>query len=327
MKRREFIAGLGSTAAWPVGARAQRAAMPVIGFLLNTTVDDLRFTITNFSKGLMETGYFVDQNVTIDYRPAEHQNERLPQLARDLVTRRVNLIVAAGSTPVASAAKAATQDIPIVFLIGGNPVNPGFVESFAHPGRNMTGVTTMSSELTNKRVELLHELVPRTTLMMLFVNETAIPTARGDELFARRAASALGIELRTFNVQRPEDIEPAFMMAKEFGAGSVVLGTDNLFQSQVALIVASAARNGVPTMYQQSTAIRRGGLISFVAEQGDLARYCGVYAGRILKGEKPADLPVQRPTKFEMVINVKTAKALGLTIPETLLATADEVIQ
>jgi putative tryptophan/tyrosine transport system substrate-binding protein len=312
---------------WPVVARAQQVAMPVIGFLVNTTIDDFRLMIAKFSDGLMDAGYFSGTNVTIHYQSAENQNDRLPQLARDLVRRRVNLIMAAGSSTVLSAAKAATQDIPVVFLIGGDPVNAGFVESFAHPGRNMTGVTTISSELTNKRVELFHELIPQTTLMVLFVNETAVPTARGDERWARRAASALGIELRTLNVQRLEDIEPAFIMAKKLGAGAVVLGTDNLFVSQADLVVASAARSGVSTMYHDSASVRRGGLISFRADERDLARYCGVYAGRILKGEKPADLPVQRPTKFNLVINMKTAKALGLTIPETLLATADEVIQ
>jgi putative ABC transport system substrate-binding protein len=327
MRRRQFITGLGGAVAWPsLVARVQQPVMPVIGFLVNTTIDDFRFTITNFSKGLMETGYFVGQNVTIYYQAAEHQNERLPQLARDLVGRRVNLIVAAGSSTVASAAKAATQDIPTVFLIGGNPVNR-FVDSFSHPGRNMTGVSTMSSELTSKRVELLYKLVPQTTLMILFVNETATFTANGDTFWARRAASALGLELRTLNVQSSEAIEPAFIKAKELQAGSVVLGTDNLFVSQRALVVASAARNGVPTMYYDSSAIRRGGLISFRHDEGDLARYCGVYAGRILKGEKPADLPVIQPTKFEFVINLKTAKTLGLTIPEALLATADTVIE
>jgi putative ABC transport system substrate-binding protein len=326
MKRRTFIAGLGSAAAWPAAARGQQSAAPAIGFLVNTTIDDFRFMITNFSKGLMETGYYVGQNVTIYYQPADHENERLPQLACDLVRRGVNLIVAAGSSTVASAAKAATQDIPIVFLIGGNPVNR-FVESFAHPGRNMTGVSTMSSELTSKRVELLYKLVPQTTLMILFVNETATFTANGDTFWARRAASALVIELRALNVQSSEDIESAFIKAKALQAASVVLGTDNLFVSQKALIVASAARNGIPTMYYDSSAVRRGGLISFSPDERDLARYCGVYAGRILKGEKPADLPVMQPTKFEFVINLKTAKALGLTVPETLLATADKVIQ
>jgi putative tryptophan/tyrosine transport system substrate-binding protein len=326
MNRRQFIAGLSATVAWPVVARAQQPTAPVIGFLVNTTIDDFRFMITNFSMGLMETGYFVGQNVTIYYQAAEHQNERLAQLARDLVRRRVNLIVAAGSSTVASAAKAATQDIPIVFLIGGNPVNR-YVESFAHPGRNMTGVSTMSSELTSKRVELLHKLVPQTKLMILFVNETASFTANGDALWARRATSALGIELRTLNIQSSDDIEPAFIRTKELKAGSVIFGTDNLFVSQSGLIVASAARNGVPTIYHDSGAIRRGGLISFMADQRDLARYCGVYAGRILKGERPADLPVMQPTKFTLVINAKTAQALDLVIPDTLLAIADQVIQ
>jgi putative tryptophan/tyrosine transport system substrate-binding protein len=228
---------------------------------------------------------------------------------------------------VALAAKAATQHILIIFLIGGDPVRGGFVESFSRPGRNMTGVTVISSELIPKRLELLHELVPSATSIALLVNQTSQRTARGETRYAQLAARTLGIELQVVDADSSDDIEPSFIRAKRSGAGALLLGTDNLFVAEGRQIIALAMRHVIPTMHRDRESVPSGGLISYAANEAELLRQCGLYTGRILKGEKPADLPVQQPTKFDLAINLKTARALGLTIPPNLLALADEVIE
>jgi putative ABC transport system substrate-binding protein len=324
MKRRQFITLLGTGAAWPLVARAQQPAMPVIGFLYNSRSQGVP---ANFLKGLAENGYFDGRNVTIDYRSSEDENDRLPALALALVNRGANVIVAMGSSTVVLAAKAATQHIPIVFFIGGDPVRNGFVESFARPGRNMTGVTVMSSELSAKRLELLHELIPATTSVALLVNQTGQPTARGDTRYAQLAASALGMRFSVVSASSANDIEPAFITAKQLGAEALLLGTDNLFSRNTSLIIASAMRHAMPTMYQNRASALSGGLVSYAANAAELMRQCGIYTGRILKGEKPADLPVQQPTRFELVLNLKTAQTLGIDVPPSILVRADEFVE
>ncbi len=324
MKRREFIAGI-SPAAWPRVAQAQQRAMPMVGYLSNSRLAPA--PNANFLEGLTETGYFDGRNVTIDFRSAEDQNDRLTVLALGLANRQVNVLVAWGSSTVVLAAKEATQKIPIVFFIGGDPVRNGFVESFARPGRNMTGVTVTSSELSTKRLELLHELIPATTSIALLVNQTSPPTARGDTQYAQLAATSLGVTLQVVSASSPDDFEPAFISAKRQGAGALLLGTDNLFGAESRRIIALAMRHKMPTMYQNRRSAVLGGLISYAANLADLQRQCGVYTGRILKGEKPTDLPVQQPTKFELVLNLKTAKALGVEVPSSILVRADEVIE
>jgi putative tryptophan/tyrosine transport system substrate-binding protein len=324
-RRREFIAGLGSAAAGAVTAGAQQKTMPIIGFLFNSGLG--RAPGATFLKGLAEAGYSNGQNVTIDFRSAEDQNDRLPALARELVDRGANVIVASGSSTVVLAVKEATRDIPVVFDIGGDPVASGFVESFARPGRNMTGVTSMSSELCAKRLELLHEMIPEAASIVLVVNETSAPTASGDARYARLAADALGLALHVVNASSSKDIEPGFVAAGRMGAGALMLGTDNLFVRERARIIASATRHAMPTMHRDRTSVRSGGLISYAANEGDLAFQCGYYTGRILRGEKPADLPVHQPTTFELVLNLRTARALGVEVPTSILVRADTVFE
>jgi putative ABC transport system substrate-binding protein len=325
LRRRDFIAGLGGAAAGSVTAGAQQKTKPLIGFLFNSGLG--RAPGASFLKGLAEAGYSDGQNVTIDFRSAQDQNDRLPALARELVARGADVIVASGSSTVVLAVQEATQDIPVVFDIGGDPVGNGFVESFARPGRNMTGVTSMSSELSAKRLELLHELIPPATSIALMVNETSAPTARSDMHHAQLAAGALGLELPVVNASSAKDIEPGFVSAWRMGAGALLLGTDNLFVRERARIVASATHHAMPTMHRDRTSVLSGGLISYAANEGDLARQCGYYTGLILRGEKPADLPVHQPTTFELVLNLKMARALGVEVPTSILVRADTVLE
>jgi putative ABC transport system substrate-binding protein len=326
MRRREFIAGIGGTAAWPVVVRAQQRAMPVIGYLNSTTGAEQRFTAA-FRQGLSDLGYVEGQSISIEYYWLGGQYDRLAALAADLVRREAAVIVATGGTATARAAKSATATIPIVFLSGGDPVEVGLVGSLSRPGGNATGVAILTTALTAKRLELLHELVPAATPIGFFVNPTNPTVFKAEMMEAETAASALGVRLVTLNASTLREIEAAFEIVIERRIGALLTSGDPLWTVQRAPLTALTARHAVPAIYAVRDIVDAGGLISYGASISDAYRLVGTYAGRILKGEKPAELPVQQATKLELVINLNTAKALGLTIPETLLATADEVIQ
>ena len=318
--RRTFIAGVGSAAAWPVVARAQQQAMPVIGYLgVGPTRPSLAFLA-----GLAETGYVEGRNFVLEVRLAEDNGQ--PALAADFVRRRVAMIFAV-ATPAAVAAKSATTAIPIVFGTGTDPVEDGLVVSLNRPGANITGVTVLTYELTGKRIELLHEIVPAATTIGFLLD----PTGAFIEALtknAEAASRALGVQLAILKASTPSQIETAFTAPIDRRIGALAIGTGSgLFFVQRRQIAGLAARHGTPVIYAFREDVDGGGLLSYGPNLAEAFRMSGTYAGRILKGEKPADLPVQRSTRIETVINLKTAKALGLTIPETLLATADEVIQ
>ena len=323
MRRREFIAGLGSAAAWPVVARAQQPAMPVIGWLRGGRLPTAEY-LAAFRQGLNELGYIEDRNVKIELRNSE-QYDRLPDLASELARRPVTAMFA-DNLPAAVAARAATATIPIVFRIGGDPIRDGLVTSLSRPTGNLTGVAFFVGELLSKRLALLRELVPKADLVAVLLNPTNpnLPTRLQDILAAART---MGLQLFTVNASNESDIGIAFAAVVRAGAAALLVVDDPFLGSHLEQIVALAARHALPTSYPTSQFVRDGGLMSYSVHLSELVRQVGRYVGRILKGEKPADLPVQAPTKYELVINLKTAKALGLTIPETLLATADEVIQ
>jgi putative tryptophan/tyrosine transport system substrate-binding protein len=326
MRRREFIAGLWSVVAWPLAARAQQSATPVVGFLLTQSVDDdYRNVTVPFFQGLKEAGYVEGQNVAVEYRYAVNQYDRLPALAADLVRRRVAVIVALG-TPSALAAKTAIQTIPVVFRVGTDPVEIGLVASFNRPGSNLTGIANVGAYIVSKRLALLHELLPAVMIATL-VNPANPNYAQAETRDLQAAAGVLGVRMLVLNGETASDIARAFATLVEQQAGALLIGSDASFLASRDQITSLAARYAIPTMFADRASTAAGGLLSYGNDFLDVNRQVGLYAGRILKGEKPADLPVVQPTKFELVINLKTAKALGLTIPETLLATADEVIQ
>jgi putative ABC transport system substrate-binding protein len=325
MRRREFIAGLGSAAVWPVVARAQQAAMPVIGVLLTQSADDYKIEIAAFLQSLKEAGYVVGQNVAVEYRWAENQSNRLPALAADLVRRRVAVIVAL-NTSAALAAKAATTAIPIIFGGGADPVAEGLVASLNRPGTNLTGLTVLHAELAPKRLQLLRELIPDAALFGVLA-EAAFSDTRTVIADLQSAARTLGLQLIVVNAGTDGDLETAFVRFSQQRAGAVLVGDSSFFNRRTEQLAALAARHALPAMFPYREYALAGGLMSYGSSNGYVYHQAGIYTGRILKGEKPADLPVQQLTKIEMVINLKTAKALGLTIPETLLATADEVIE
>jgi putative tryptophan/tyrosine transport system substrate-binding protein len=320
VRRREFITLLGGSAvAWPLGARAQ-PAMPVIGFLNGASPQPYALYVTGFLQGLKETGYIEGKNVTIEYRWAEGQYDRLPGLAADLVRRQVAVI--ATNTPAAPVAKAATTKIPIVFLSGDDPVEHGLVTSLNRPGGNVTGVTTFSGGLGGKQLGVLRELVPAATSIALLVNPTnpnSAHTVRG----VQEAARTLGQQIHILNASTETEIDTAFQVRTD----AVVVAPDPFFINRIDQFVALAARYTVPAIYPFREFAAAGGLMSYGAIVPDLYRQVAVYTGKILQGVKPADLPVLQPTKFELLINLKTAKALGLTIPPGVLAIADEVIE
>jgi putative tryptophan/tyrosine transport system substrate-binding protein len=328
MRRREFIAGLGSAAAWPVVGHAQRRALPVIGYLSNGSLDTRRDLLAAFLGGLAETGFVEGRNVDIEYRWADDRTERLPALAADLVRRQVAAIAAPSTAATALAAQAATQDIPVVFLTGADPVELGLVTSFNRPGGNLTGVAVLSAQLAAKRLELLREFVPSAKSIAYLVNSGNPAFVRVESELVQTAARVLGVDLLILSAGTSEEIDTAFQSLVQQQAGAVLPSGDALFGvSQRDELVTLAARHRIPVIYDRREGAVDGGLVSYGSDIANAVRLVGVYTGRILSGEKPRDLPIQQPTKVELVINLKTAKALGLTIPETLLATADEVTQ
>jgi putative ABC transport system substrate-binding protein len=326
MRRREFITLLGSAAAaWPLVATAQPPVMPVIGYLSGQSPAEYEYRLAAFRQGLNETGYVEHRNVGIEYRWAQGQYDRLPAFAADLVRRQVSVIVATGGTPSALAAKAATATIPIVFNTGGDPVKLGLVSSFNRPGGNVTGVSSLSNELAQKRLELLHELVPTATVIGVLVNPTT-PTSQSEASDVQTAARTLRVRLLIVNASAQSEFDAAFATLV-CEAGGLVVGSDPLFGHNTDQLIALAERHAVPTIYSYREDTAAGGLMSYGTDHLDSYRQAGVYIGRILKGDKPADLPVQQITKIELVINMKTAKALGLTFPLALLGRADAVIE
>jgi putative ABC transport system substrate-binding protein len=326
MRRRSFITLLGgAAAAWPLVARAQQAAMPVIGLLGSGSPSPFAQAVAAVRRGLNGTGYAEGQNVRMEYRWAEGQFHRLPALAADLVHRQVSLILASGP-PAANAAKAATQTIPIVFTIGDDPVATGLVTSLNRPGGNVTGVSFFTIALGAKRLELLHELVPNASLFAMILNPKS-PNADVQLKDAQAAAQAIGQEIRIFNASTGNEIDAAFADIAKQKFDALLVGTDPFFTSQRDRLVAQAARNRLPAVYSLRAYAQAGGLMSYGASLTDAYQQAGIYAGKILKGTKPADLPVMQSTKFELVINLRTAKELGLDVPWFLQQRADEVIE
>jgi len=328
VKRREFIALLGGAAAWPLAARAQQPVMPVIGFLHLTSLETNRENLAAFHRGLSQTGYIENRNVAIEYRWAQGRNDQLPTMAAELVRRQVSVIVVLESTNGALAAKAATQTIPIVFMQGADAVRIGLVGSLNRPGGNLTGFDLLLAETAGKRLELLLDLVPRARSIAYLRNPTNPIFAESETREVQVAAQALGVRLLLVNASRPSEIETAFADLVKQRVDALQVSSDGFLLTHRDQIVALAARNAVPAIYAwRHQAMTVGGLVSYGTNILDAWRQAGIYTGRILKGEKPADLPVQQVTKIELIINLKTAKALSLDVPTSLLLRADEVIE
>jgi len=326
MQRRKFIALLGGAAAWPFAARAQQTALPVIGFLSSASHDLYANRLRAFRQGLKEAGYVEGQNVAIEYRWAEGQNNRLPVLAAELVQRHVDVIAAAGGTPSAVAAKAATATIPVVFGVAVDPVKIGLVASLNRPGGNLTGITNLNVEVGPKRLELLRELIPTATNIAVLVN----PTSPIAEPFARSmqaAARTLGQQVHVLQASAEQDFDRVFADLVRMRSGALVISPDVFFNTKIEQLAVLSLRHAVPAIFQYREFAAAGGLISYGSDETEYYRLIGIYAGRILKGEKPAELPVVQSTKVEMILNLKTAKALGITVPLPLLGRADEVIE
>jgi putative ABC transport system substrate-binding protein len=326
MKRREFITLLGGAAAWPLVARAQQPTMPVVGFLHSASAEPNASLVKAFRKGLFEAGFAEGKNVVIEYRWADNQSDRLALQAADLVRRNVKVIATPGSTPAALAAKAATTTIPIVFASGADPIGVGLVDSLNHPGGNVTGIGYETIEITGKAFELLHELLPKEAHITLLIYPHSVFSASVINKI-QASAAALGVRLDVLEASTDGEIEAAFAKVAQRSGEPVMLGPDASYTSRRAQIVSFAARHAVPVMYIAREFTEIGGLLSYGPDIANAHREAGTYTGRILKGEKPGDLPVALPTKFDMVVNLKTAKSLGIIVPDRLLAIADEVIE
>jgi putative ABC transport system substrate-binding protein len=326
LKRRQFITLLSGTAAWPLMARAQQPALPVIGFLSSASPQPYAHVVAAFRQGLKEVGHVEGRSIAIEYRWAEGQYERLPLLAAELVRRQV-AVIATTSTPAAFAAKAATTTIPIVFQIGFDPVALGLVASLNRPGGNLTGVTNLTVEVGVKQLELLHELVPTATTIALLVNPRSPALAEVLSRDAQLAAGKLGLQLHILHASSERDFDTIFATMAQLRVGALMIGADAIYINRSEQLAALAVRHAIPAAFHFRQFVVAGGLMSYGGSFIDAHRVAGVYVGRVLKGEKPADLPIEQPTKFELMINLKTAKALGLEVPPTLLARADEVIE
>jgi putative ABC transport system substrate-binding protein len=331
MRRREFIPLLGSAALapamlWPLAALAQQPAMPVIGFLNSGSPALFSARVAAFLQGLNDTGFVEGRNVMIEYQWAQGQYDRLPALAADLVRRRVAVIAATGGIPSALAAKGATSTIPIVFVAGSDPIKFGVVTSLSRPDGNVTGLTAFTSELVPKRLELLHEVIKEAATIALLVNPTNA-VSESVQKDVQEAARALGLQLNVVHANAEPDLDKVFATLSQLRVGALVVGTDTFFDGQSERLAALALRHAMPTIYQTREFAAAGGLMSYGGSLTDAYRKAGVYVGRVLKGEKPADLPVMQSTKVELIINLKTAKALGLNVPLSLLGRADEVIE
>jgi putative tryptophan/tyrosine transport system substrate-binding protein len=325
MRRREFIPILASVATWPLAARAQQS-MPVVGFLGAPSAGPYARYVAAVHQGMKEAGYVEHQNVAMEYRWADSQYDRLPALAAELVSRRVALIVPIGGAPATVAAKAATSTIPIVFNLGADPVQLGLVANLNRPGGNITGIALMSLEVEKKRLELLPELAPNSSLIAILLNPSNAQ-AQAQEPEAHAAARILGRQLLVLKASTESEIGGAFATLVRERAGALLVGADTFFNTQATLFAVITARYSIPTIYPFKSFVEAGGLMSYGSSLLDAYRQTGVYVGRVLKGEKPGDLPIVQPTKFELVINLKTAKAVGIAIPPTLIARADEVIE
>jgi putative tryptophan/tyrosine transport system substrate-binding protein len=327
MKRREFITFFGGAAAWPLAARAQQPTIPVVGILAVASPEANAIRLRAFREGLGAAGYAEGQNVSFEYRWAEAHTDRLPELAAQLVHDQVAVLVAAGGTASALTAKAATASIPIVFGIGADPVSVGLVASLNRPGGNVTGVASLNIEVGPKRLELLHELLPSITIMALLVNPAVPALAEPASRTSQAAAQALGLELHVLHASSERDFDAVFESLIQLHAGALVIAPDNFFTAHSQQLGALTVRHALPAIFEFRQFTAAGGLMSYGSSETEYYRLIGNYVGRILKGEKPADLPVQQSTKVELVINLKTAKALGITFPLTLLGRADEVIE
>jgi putative ABC transport system substrate-binding protein len=327
MKRREFITLLGGAAAWPLAARAQQQAMPVVGFLHSASAATYSHLVAAFRKGLSEAGFIEGQNVAIEYRWGEGHNDRLPALAAELVRQQVAVIVTPGSTAATLAAKGATSTIPIVFLSAVDPVKTGLVAALNRPGGNVTGTSDIGLELVAKRLGILHELLPGATRFAVLVNPDNPAVTETFVTEGRTAASAIGRQIEVITASTNRDIDSAFATLVKKHMDALLISTDALFVTRRVQLVTLAARHALPAMYFRREFTEAGGLMSYGSNLADQFRLNGIYAGRILKGETPAEIPVQLPTKFEFVVNLQTAKTLGIEIPTNLLARADEVIE
>ena len=324
--RRKFLATLSGAVTWPLAAHAQQPAMPVIGFLNGASPDTYATFLAAFQKGLKEAGYVEGQNVALEYRWAHGQYDRLPGMAADLVRRRVAVITAT-STPAAVAAKAATAVIPIVFEMAGDPIRLGLVASLNRPGGNITGVTQLNEEVAPKRLELLHELVPTASVIALLVNPTDPVLAEANTRNLQAAARAFGLQPHVLHASTERDFDEVFASLIQLRAGGLVIGPDSFLLGRSAQLAALTVRYGVPAVFEGREFVAAGGLASYGGNQADSYRLAGVYTARIVKGEKPSELPVQRGTKVELFLNLKTAKALGVTVPLPLSGRADDVIE
>jgi ABC-type uncharacterized transport system substrate-binding protein len=326
MRRREFIAVLGIAPVWPPAARAQQAAIPVIGMLNSSSPDADGERMRAYRLGLSETGYIEGRNVTIEYRWADGQNDRLPSMATDMVRRGANVIVT-GGTPATLAAKAATATVPIVFILSTDPVEAGLVASLHRPGGNLTGVTGLNVELAPKKLELMHELLPKAAIIGLLINPTNVIAARNETRAVQAAAQRIGVQLHVLHASTQPDFEPVFSSLAQLRADALVIGSDLFFTSRSKQLAALTVRHAVPSIYQFREFAAAGGLMSYGGNSSDWGYQAGIYTGQILTGANPADLPVQQAKKVELFINLTTAKALGLTVPPLLLAQVDEVIE